>query len=40
MEGVNIEGKAQAKYSAEGNATASLQSSGQTVVKGSIVNIN
>ncbi|RDC62680.1 type VI secretion system tip protein VgrG [Adhaeribacter pallidiroseus] len=40
MEGVNIEGKAQAKYSAEGSATASLQSSGQTVVKGSIVNIN
>ncbi|QNF34712.1 type VI secretion system tip protein VgrG [Adhaeribacter swui] len=40
MEAVNIESKAKAQYSAEGSATASLQSSGQTVVKGSIVNIN
>ncbi|PSR52331.1 Rhs element Vgr protein [Adhaeribacter arboris] len=40
MEAANINGKATAKFSAEGSATASLQSSGQTVVKGSIVNIN
>ncbi|HET6255446.1 MAG TPA: type VI secretion system tip protein VgrG [Puia sp.] len=40
LEGLNIEQKADAKYSAEGNAQATLQSSGQTVVKGSIVNIN
>ncbi len=40
MEAANITGKATAQFSAEGSATASLQSSGQTVVKGSIVNIN
>jgi Rhs element Vgr protein len=40
LEALNIEGKAQAKFSAEGTATASLQSSGPTVVKGAIVNIN
>ncbi len=40
MSGINVETKASAKYSAEGSATASLQSSGPTVVKGAIVNIN
>ena len=40
MEALNIEGKANAKFTAEANATATLKSSGQTVVKGSIVNIN
>jgi hypothetical protein len=37
---LNIDQKANAKFSAQGNAQAALQSSGQTVVKGSIVNIN
>jgi uncharacterized protein involved in type VI secretion and phage assembly len=40
LEGLNIDQKADAKFSAQGNAQAALQSSGQTVVKGSIVNIN
>jgi len=40
LEALNIENKASAQFSAEGNAGAKLQSSGQTVVKGSIVNIN
>jgi Rhs element Vgr protein len=40
LEALNISNKADAQFSAEGNATAQLQSSGQTVVKGSIVNIN
>jgi len=40
MEAINIEAKANAKFSAQANAQAQLQSSGQTVVKGSIVNIN
>jgi len=40
MEGINIENKAQAKFSAEGTANAALQSSGPTIVKGAIVNIN
>jgi Rhs element Vgr protein len=40
MESINIDGKANMKFSAKGNAQAELQSSGQTVVKGSIVNIN
>jgi Rhs element Vgr protein len=40
LEGLNIDQKANAKFSAQGNAQAALQSSGQTVVKGSIVNIN
>ena len=40
IEGNNIEIKAAVKSSVKGNASAELQSSGQTVVKGSIVNIN
>lgn len=40
MQALNIESKANVKFSAEANASASLQSSGQTVVKGGIVNIN
>ncbi len=40
LEALNIESKANVKFSAQGNASAELQSSGQTVVKGSIVNIN
>jgi Rhs element Vgr protein len=40
MEAMNIESKAKMKFSAEANATATLKSSGQTVVKGAIVNIN
>ncbi|TDH27261.1 type VI secretion system tip protein VgrG [Segetibacter sp. 3557_3] len=40
MNGINVEAKANAKFSAEGSANASLQSSGPTIVKGAIVNIN
>jgi hypothetical protein len=40
LEGINIEHKAKAKFSAEGSANSELKSSGVTVVKGSIVNIN
>jgi Rhs element Vgr protein len=40
LQALNISNKADAQFSAEANATAKLQSSGQTVVKGSIVNIN
>ena len=40
MEGLNIENKANVKFSAQGSANAELQSSGPTVVKGAIVNIN
>ena len=40
IEGNNIEIKAAIKSSIKGNASAELQSSGQTVIKGSIVNIN
>jgi Rhs element Vgr protein len=40
VEGLNIENKANVKFSAQGNANAELQSSGPTVVKGAIVNIN
>ncbi|HLZ87104.1 MAG TPA: type VI secretion system tip protein VgrG, partial [Puia sp.] len=40
LEALNIEQKADAQFSAEGNAGAALKSSGQTVVKGAIVNIN
>jgi Rhs element Vgr protein len=40
LEALNISNKADAQFSAEGNATAVIKSSGQTVVKGSIVNIN
>jgi Rhs element Vgr protein len=40
MEAINVEAKANAKFNAQANAQAQLQSSGQTVVKGSIVNIN
>ncbi len=39
-EGINIEGKANARYSAEGSATTQIQSSGPTIIKGAIVNIN
>lgn len=39
-EGLNIENKANVKFSAQGSANAELQSSGPTVVKGAIVNIN
>jgi len=40
LEGVNIDVKASAKSSINGNASAEIKSSGLTVVKGSIVNIN
>jgi len=40
LQALNIEQKADAQFSAEGNAGAALKSTGQTVVKGSIVNIN
>ncbi len=40
IEGVNLSQKAQAQFKAEGSAGAELSSSGQTVVKGSIVMIN
>lgn len=40
IEGLNIENKANVKFSAQGSANAELQSSGPTVVKGAIVNIN
>jgi Rhs element Vgr protein len=40
LEAMTIDNKADTKFSAQGNAGATLQSSGQTVVKGSIVNIN
>ncbi|MCU0432824.1 MAG: type VI secretion system tip protein VgrG [Bacteroidia bacterium] len=39
-EGTNIEQKAKTKYAAEGSSTAELKSSGQTVIKGGVVNIN
>lgn len=40
MEGTNIELKASAEFKADGSASASLNSSGNTEVKGSIVQIN
>lgn len=40
IEGVNINLKAQAQYKAEGSAGAEMSTSGQAVVKGSIVMIN
>jgi Rhs element Vgr protein len=40
IEGVNINVKAQAQLKAEGSAGAEMSSSGQTVVKGSLVMIN
>jgi Rhs element Vgr protein len=40
MEAINIDNKANGKFSAKGNTQAELQSSGQTTVKGAIVNIN
>jgi Rhs element Vgr protein len=40
VEANGIEMKANVKFAAKGNASAEIQSSGQTVVKGSIVNIN
>lgn len=40
IEGLNIENKANVKFSAQGSANAELRSSGPTVVKGAIVNIN
>lgn len=39
-EGVNVEAKAQAQFTAKGNAKAELSASGQTVVKGAMVMIN
>lgn len=39
-EAINIESKASAKFSAESSAQTEVKSSGITVVKGSIVNIN
>jgi hypothetical protein len=40
VEANNVDMKANVKFAAKGNASAEIQSSGQTVVKGSIVNIN
>jgi len=40
VEASNIKAEAQGKFSGKGNASAELQSGGQTVVKGSIVSIN
>lgn len=40
LQALNIEQKADVQFEAQGNAGAKLQSSGQTVVKGAIVNIN
>jgi len=40
VEGLNIENKANVKFSAQGSANAELKSSGPTVIKGAIVNIN
>lgn len=40
IEGVNIDAKAQAQFTAKGNAKAELSASGQTVVKGAMVQIN
>lgn len=40
IEGLNIESKASAKYSAQGSATTEIQSSGPTIIKGAVVNIN
>lgn len=40
VEGLNLTQKAQASFKAEGSAGAEISSSGQTVVKGSIVMIN
>jgi Rhs element Vgr protein len=40
MEAINIEAKANAKFSAQANAQAELKASGPVMVKGAIVNIN
>jgi Rhs element Vgr protein len=40
MEGINIEAKGSASFKAEGSGQSTLQSSGTTVVKGSLVQIN
>lgn len=40
VEGLNISNKANASFTAQGNASAELSASGQTTVKGSIVMIN
>jgi uncharacterized protein involved in type VI secretion and phage assembly len=40
VEALNVEHTANVKFSAKANAGAELQSGGQTVVKGAIVNIN
>lgn len=40
LEGVNVNLKASAAFKAEGSASASLESSGTTAVRGSLVNIN
>ena len=40
IKGMNIKNSADIEFSAEGSATASLESSGQTTIKGAIVMIN
>jgi uncharacterized protein involved in type VI secretion and phage assembly len=40
MEGMNIDGKANMQFKAEGSAGAELSSSGSTTIKGSMVQIN
>ena len=40
MEALNIDSKANVKFSAQANAQAELQASGVLVIKGAIVNIN
>lgn len=40
MEAINVEAKASAKFSAQSNAQTEVKSSGITIVKGSMVNIN
>ena len=40
LEGLNVEAKANAGFTAEGSASAEISSSGSTTVKGSIVQIN
>ncbi|MEO5889183.1 MAG: type VI secretion system tip protein VgrG [Ferruginibacter sp.] len=39
-EGLNIDSKANVKYSAQGSANAEFKSTGPTIIKGAIVNIN
>ena len=40
IEGINVNAKANAQFTAEGSAGAELSAGGQTVVKGAIVQIN